>query len=204
MRDRYGQVKKRKMENPFKIFEDWYSEQLETSKAKIPSACCFTTIGEDGYPNSRFVSLKDVKNESFIITGSLNSRKGNDVKMNPKVSITFWWNETEKQIRVQGKAEKIKETEAVKYFSKRNKASKIVSTIFEQGKDIKSFKELSTRFENGKLKYENIILDKPKEWSGFYIKPLRIEFLQFMKTRLHKRILFNRRNNEWEKMYLQP
>lgn len=192
------------MENPFELFDDWYKEQLNSSCAKIPSACCFTTIGEDGFPNSRFVSLKEVRNESFVITGPLNSRKGKDVKENPKVSIAFWWNETERQVRIQGKAERMEDAESVNYFSNRNKASKIVSTIFEQGKPIESLEELTTRFENGKLKYENSPIKKPKEWSGFYIKPVRIEFMQFMKTRLHKRILFRRSTMEWEKVYLQP
>lgn len=198
--------KRRQMENPFKIFESWYSEQLKLSKGIIPSACCFSTVGDDGYPNSRYVSLKELKNESFVITGSLNSRKGNDVKNIPKVSLTFWWTETSKQIRVQGLAEKISEAESEKYFSKRNKASKIVSTVFKQGKSIESLKELSTRFEMGKSKYEDVAINKPEGWSGFYIKPIRIEFMEFMKTRLHKRILYHRIETEceWKKTYLQP
>jgi len=192
------------VENPFKIFEDWYSNQLEISKAKIPYACCFTTIGEDGYPNSRFVSLKEIRNETFIITGPLNSRKGFDINNTPKISITFWWSETEKQIRIQGIAKKISELESIEYFSKRNKESQIVSTIFEQGKEIDSFDELTTRFKEGKLKYENTEITKPEQWSGFYIEPHRIEFMEFMKTRLHKRIHFNKVQEPWEKTYLQP
>lgn len=192
------------MENPIKIFNDWYKMELEQSKVRIPSACCFSTIGEDGYPNSRFVSLKEVKDENFIITGPLNSRKGNDIKKTSKVSITFWWTETEKQIRIQGDAKKLSESDAEKYFSKRNQDSKIVSTVFDQGKEIENFKALEDHFEKGKVKFESIKIQKPILWSGFYIIPRRIEFMEFMKSRLHRRILFSRLKGKWEKTYLQP
>ena len=192
------------MENPFELFNESYKKELEYSKLRIPSACCFSTIGEDGYPNSRFVSLKEVKNESFIITGPLNSRKGNDIKNNPKVSITFWWTETKKQVRIQGDAIKLSEIDSKNYFSKRNHESKIVSTIFEQGKQIDTFNELTVRFNEGKVKFKNIDIEKPLQWSGFQIKPKRIEFMDFMETRLHKRTLFIKKEEKWDKFYIQP
>jgi len=192
------------MENPIEIFNDWYKMELEQSKVRIPSACCFSTIGQDGYPNSRFVSLKEVKGENFIITGPLNSRKGYDIKNTPKVSITFWWTETEKQVRIQGDAKRLLEPDSEKYFSKRNKNAKIVSSVFEQGKEIDTFTELRERFEAGKRKFENEIIQKPVLWSGFYIKPKRIEFMEFMQTRLHKRVLFTKQKDKWERTYLQP
>lgn len=193
------------MENPIEKFSSYYAQQLAFSKAQIPSACCFTTVGIDGYPNSRFVSLKGIKDGSFIVTGPLNSRKGTDVNNSPKVSITFWWPETEKQIRIQGLASKIQESVATEYFSKRNKASKVVSIISEQGAKIASYDELLTRFEDAKAVYENSVkINKPKEWLGFYIKPERIEFMEFMKTRLHKRVLYTLNEGAWERSFLQP
>lgn len=192
------------MENPFKIFEKWYSEQMQLSKANLPAACCFTTIGNDGYPNSRYVSLKEIKEESFVITGPSNSRKGYDIKQYPKVAISFWWRETQRQIRIQGVAAKINETEAKKYFDQRNRASKIVSTVFDQGMPISSLEQLTERYERGRLKYDHSTINKPNKWSGWYIRPARIEFMEFEKTRLHKRTLFEQRADGWERTYLQP
>ncbi len=192
------------MENPFKKFEDWYSTHRKVTKASLSGACCFTTIGKDGYPNSRFVSLKEIKSEAFVITGSLQSRKGLDVIHTPKVSLTFWWSETKKQVRVQGIAKELSEVESLEYFSNRSRESKVVSTVFEQGKEIKSFDELTTRFEEGLQKYESQELVKPQRWSGFYVKPIRMEFMEFKKTRLHKRIHFHKVQEGWEKTYLQP
>jgi len=192
------------MENPIDIFTDWYQEELDRSKLRIPSACCLTTIGTDGYPNSRFVSLKDVQDGIFILTGSLNSRKGTEMKHNPKASLTFWWTESEKQIRIQGDVSIVSELDSKKYFSERHEHSKIVSTIFEQGKEIIDFSELRKRFENGKEQYTNKEISKPKEWAGFGITPKRIEFLEFLENRLHRRTLYTSKNKNWQKVYLQP
>ncbi|WP_299211085.1 pyridoxamine 5'-phosphate oxidase family protein [uncultured Aquimarina sp.] len=76
--------------NPFQLFNTWYSEELEKSTASIPSACCLSSNGLDGYPNTRFVSLKEVKDHAFIITGPLKSRKGLEMEKSSKVSLTFW------------------------------------------------------------------------------------------------------------------
>jgi len=192
------------VKNPFEIFNQWYQKELSCSKLRIPSACCLSTIGEDGYPNSRFVSLKETKNDTFIITGPIHSRKGKEINNTPKVSITFWWTETERQVRVQGNAILISESEAEKYFLKRSQDSKIVSTVFEQGQEIKSISALKSRFNEAKIKFENQYIQKPIQWAGLSIDPIRIEFMEFKKTRLHERILFIKQEGIWEKIYLQP
>ncbi|NAS32634.1 pyridoxamine 5'-phosphate oxidase [Flavobacteriaceae bacterium R38] len=190
--------------NPVIQFEKWFDEELEKSNLKIPSACCFSTIGKDGYPNSRFVSLKEVKNGKFIVTGPLNSRKGEEVHKTPKVALTFWWTATERQVRIQGDACLISREEAIAYFEERNKDSRIVSVAFEQGKEIKSVEELNELF----LKQKTIVGDKsvacPKHWGGFSIQPKRIEFMEFEESRLHKRTLFEYDTNKWTKQFLQP
>jgi len=192
------------MKNPLEIFSQWYQKELTHSKVSIPSACCLSTIGEDGYPNSRFISLKEIKDETFIITGSINSRKGKEINNTPKVSLTFWWAETERQVRIQGNAIIISEPEAEEYFLKRSQDSKVVSTVFKQGEEIKSIHELKTRFNKAKVKLENEYIQKPVQWAGLGINPIRIEFMEFKKTRLHERILFIKQDRIWRKVYLQP
>src|SRR5438309_3912875 len=100
--------------DPLQKFGEWYSEELRQSNARIPSACCLSTIGLDGYPNARIVSLKEVKNEKFIFTGSLTTRKGLEIANKNKIALTFWWSATEKQIRIQGDTLKIPDTAAEK------------------------------------------------------------------------------------------
>jgi pyridoxamine 5'-phosphate oxidase len=168
--------------NPLLLFEKWFNEEKKVSDLKLPAACCLSTIGLDGYPNSRFVSLKEVSNESFIITGPLNSKKGVEVENSPKASLSFWWTSTERQIRIQGDVSKISRSNAKLYFEQRNRDSQIVSTVFEQGKQIQSIALLQKEFEEQKEELENKEIHCPENWGGIYIKPVRIEFMELKKV----------------------
>ena len=190
--------------NPLLLFEKWFSEEKNLNTLKLPSACCLSTIGLDGYPNARFVSLKEIVNESFVITGPLNSRKGNEIENSPTAALTFWWTSTERQIRVQGDVLKIAKPDAQIYFEQRNRDAKIVSTVFEQGKKIQSIAHLQNDFEKQKEELENQEIKCPTNWGGIYIKPIRIEFMEFKKSRLHERKLYQQIDNKWEMIILQP
>ncbi|MDY8135390.1 pyridoxal 5'-phosphate synthase [Aquimarina sp. 2201CG5-10] len=190
--------------NPIEKFNQWYSEEVKKSSVRIPSACCLTSIGMDGYPNSRFVSLKETLENKFVITGPLNSKKGVELLSNPKTSLTFWWTETERQIRIQGDSVQIETELADRYFSERNKESQIVSQISKQGAQTENLNELITLFDKLKTEYESIEINRPNDWSGFYIIPKRIEFMEFKKSRFHFRELFTNENGNWNRVVLQP
>jgi len=190
--------------SPLLLFEKWFSEEKELSNLKLPAACCLSTIGLDGYPNSRFVSLKEIANESFVITGPLNSRKGSEIENSPKAALSFWWTFTERQIRIQGDVSKVSELNAQTYFEQRNRDSKIVSTVFEQGKSIQSIASMQKHFKQQKEELESKEIKLPENWGGIYIKPIRIEFMEFKKSRLHERTLYEQVNNHWKMMILQP
>ena len=188
--------------DPISLFHQWYKEELKQSTKKLPSAVCLSTVGTDNFPNARFVSLKEIINKAFIITGPLNSRKGIEIKANNKVALTFWWTATEKQIRVQGIATKISETLADNYFQQRHTNSKAVSSICEQGKAVKNLEELEQKVLNKVAVHEPI--ERPKDWSGYSIRPVRIEFMQFRDSRFHDRQLFEFKNGEWTHTQIQP
>lgn len=190
--------------NPIEKFKKWYDEEAKRTSVRIPSACCLSSIGEDGYPNSRFVSLKEIVENKFVITGSLNSRKGKELLANSKASLIFWWTETERQIRIQGDAIQIENQLADHYFKGRSKESQIVSQISAQGKEIENLSELITVFEKEKHQNKNTELKRPNDWSGFYIVPKRIEFMEFKENRFHFRELFTCNNGNWNKTILQP
>lgn len=192
----------RKIEHPILLFKKWYEEELDLTNVRIPSAVCLSTIGIDDFPNARFVSFKEIINDSFIITGPLNSRKGIEIENSNNVSLTFWWTETERQIRVQGIATKIEDELAQKYFQERNINSKAVSLICEQGKEINDIKILESKILD-KIA-QNEWIGRPKNWSGFSIKPLRIEFMEFKKTRFHDRKLYELENDKWNMKQIQP
>jgi pyridoxamine 5'-phosphate oxidase len=190
--------------NPIQIFKESYREEQTLSKVRIPSACCLSTNGLDGFPNARFVSLKDILNDHFIITGTQTSRKGIEINNTEKVALTFWWTETEKQVRIQGNAIKITEQLADDYFSARNKDSQIVSIVSNQGEELHNVEELINAYEEIELKNKNKQLPRPNNWGGYRIEPVRIEFLEFKETRFHERKLFENQNGNWKLTQLKP
>ncbi|MBA2500349.1 MAG: pyridoxamine 5'-phosphate oxidase [Chitinophagaceae bacterium] len=190
--------------NPIEQFSEWFKEELKTTKVRIPNACCLSTIGIDGFPNARFVSLKDIVNNNFIITGPITSKKGIEISTINKVALTFWWTETERQVRIQGSATKIEEELADKYFAERNRDSQIVSIVSKQGQEMVSIETLIKKYENVALRFANEPLTRPENWGGYMIDPTRIEFLEFKPTRFHTRRLFEMINGQWMMKQIQP
>ncbi len=190
--------------NPISKFENWYKEELSRSKVEIPSACCLSTIGLDGFPNARFVSFKSLINNTFVFTGSVKSRKGLELKENPKAALTFWWTETARQVRIQGTYSSLEKHLADHYFSLRNKDSQLISLVFEQGKPFSSKSALHEIFNSKKKQYSHEEIPIPADWGGFKIDPSRIEFLEFERSRLHLRELYSKKGDLWTSEILQP
>lgn len=190
--------------NPIEIFKQLFSEELKLSKVRIQSACCLSTNGLDSFPNARFVSFKDIIDDCFIITGTQSSRKGIEINHSEKVALTFWWTETEKQVRIQGIATKMDNELADNYFSARNKDSQIVSIVSKQGEELENIVELKTAYEKLELKSKNEQLVRPNNWGGYLIEPIRIEFLEFKETRFHDRKLYEKQNGNWKLTQLKP
>lgn len=189
---------------PIEHFNKWFKEELNLTQVSIPTACCLSTIGIDDFPNARFVSLKDVVENNFIVTGPITSRKGIEINNNNKVALTFWWTATERQIRIQGNATKITKQLADKYFTERNRDSQIVSIVSEQGQEIDSIETLTKKYENIEVGFLNKPLTRPGNWGGYSIEPIRIEFLEFNPTRFHNRKLYELTNGQWTIKQLQP
>lgn len=190
--------------NPFIKFQYWYLEELDQTDSNIPSACCLSTLGTDGYPNARFVSLKEVRDEQFIVTGPMNSRKGREIEKIPRAALTFWWPVTQKQVRIQGDVLKLDPAEADRYFQERPADAQIVSLASEQGRHMADPEALETRFSHLQKLYENKAIPRPYDWGGFAIIPVRMEFLLFSESRFHERVLYSRNGKKWEKQGLQP
>ena len=188
--------------NPISLFKAWYQEELDQSSLSIPSAVCLSTQGLDGYPNARFVSFKEIIDGSFVITGPLNSRKGLEIQQHHQVALTFWWTTTERQVRIQGVAQKLSPELADSYFEKRSRASQVVSNISQQGSEINDIALLQSTVKT-QLKI-NEHIKQPESWGGFAIQPIRMEFMQFKPSRFHERWLFERHKEQWLINQLQP
>ena len=176
--------------NPIIIFNQWFDEELNLTKVRIPSACCLSTIGIDKYP-TRFVSLKGIVENKFVVTGTLTSRKGLEIDETNKVALTFWWTETERQVRIQGNAIQISNELSDKYFAERNRDSQIVSVVSNQGQQLNDIDTLNKKYQETETKFSNQLLPRPENWGGYLIEPISMEFLEFKPTRFHDRNYIN-------------
>ena len=123
---------------------------------------------------------------------------------NPSVALTFWWTATRRQVRLQGDASPIPESLADSYFAGRRKEAKIVSSLSKQGAEIDDIKALEHQFQKAIKTTASGLVQRPGDWGGFFIKPVRIEFMSFRESRFHERKLFEREEDRWEVKVLQP
>ena len=192
------------MQDPFSLFQLWYDEERRTSTNQLPAACCLSTVGLDGCPNARFVSLKAIEEGAFIVTGSWNSRKGIELKNHPQAALTFWWDQSLRQVRIQGEVTPISNESAKLYFSQRSSSAKYISSHFNQGQEIGSLADIKKIYSNFNSEQCKKSIDRPKDWGGFSIQPLRVEFMTFKMDRLHERRLFEMKNKQWVMHFLEP
>ncbi|MET1258920.1 pyridoxal 5'-phosphate synthase [Flagellimonas sp. DF-77] len=188
--------------HPMTLFKQWFEAEKRQSKVDIPTAVCMSTMGTDGFPNARFVSLKEIIDDKLIVTGPLTSRKGIEIKSIPKVALTFWWTATKRQVRIQGLAEKITDSEADRYFEERNTLAKAVASISRQGQVASDLFDLQQQTIVQSDSQKSI--QRPDHWGGYAIRPVRVELMQFKESRFHQRHHYEFRDGQWHKQVLQP
>lgn len=192
------------MDCPFRKFNIIWQHALVDSPLKQKSAVCVSTIDANGFPQSRYVDLKSADENGFIFCTYLDSNKGHDIKQNPKVSLTIWWDHIGMQIRVVGEAQQISELMASEFWNTRSRDAQLTTTSFNQSQLLSSESELGAKFELIKQQMQNQEVPKPDNWGGYAIKPLSIEFLTFKESRLHFRELYKNTSGQWQKSLLQP
>ncbi len=206
LRQNYTQAvlnKKSINKDPFKQFDTWFQEALDT-KICEPNAMILGTSNNQNSSSLRTVLLKDIANDTFIFYTNYASRKGRDLSGNNAVSLLFPWYELERQVIIMGKAEKVSKENAEKYFHSRPKNSQIGAWVSNQSSVIQNRLTLEKKYDELEKKYNNTIIPLPDLWGGYRVYPSSIEFWQGRPNRLHDRILFERDNNNWKISRLSP
>lgn len=192
------------LKNPLTLLSSWRKE--EATLSGMQPLACLSTVGLDGFPNARIVTVKDIIDDTVIITGPLNSRKGAEINNNNKVALTFCCHETNRQIRIQGIAEQISKLLADEYFKERSASAKAVSIVCHQGQTLtdESIVKQQIAQELAKKMTNSTSLTRPNTWGGYSIQIKRIEFMQYQDTSFHKRDLYEQVDGHWDHQKLQP
>lgn len=203
-------------ENPIPIFIQRWQTALQDSPLQQKNAVCVSTINEDGFPDGRFVDLKQVDDAGFIFCTDLDSQKGHDIRNNDKVAITAWWDHVGYQIRITGRASQIDEELATIFWQTRSRSAQLTTSCFTQGLPIADAEAVTQKFTDFADKNSEKTIAKPLNWGGYRVTPQIIEFLTFKESRLHLREKFTRtknltgqitltgQDNDWQKQILQP
>lgn len=190
--------------NPFKQFEIWFKDAID-EKLPEPNAFSLATVGKDLMPSLRTVLLKIFDEKGFVFFTNYESKKAQQIEENPQVAALFTWLTLERQIKIEGKIEKISKMESLKYFLSRPKGSQLGAWVSTQSQVISSRALLEQKFEEAKQKFLNKEIPIPSFWGGYIIKPIRIEFWQGGDDRLHDRFLYELQNDgSWTISRLAP
>lgn len=182
--------------NPLKLFATWINEAI-VSNVNEATAMSVITIGEDGFPQSRIVLLKGYSEKGITFFTDYLSEKGKAINKNPMVGIHFFWSELERQIRISGKAERTSELISDNYFRSRPITSQIAAIISNQSEVIPNREFLENRFFDLQDELHGNTPKRPASWGGYIVKPVKVEFWQGRKSRLHDRILYEKKEDKW-------
>jgi pyridoxamine 5'-phosphate oxidase len=169
-----------------------------------PTAMTLATVGSDGQPSARLVLLKAVDEHGFVFYTNLRSRKGRDLSANPRAALTFHWQPLEVQVRIEGRADRVEDTEADEYFATRPRGSQIGAWASDQSEELARASDLDTRFSEMERRFAGRDVPRPAHWSGYRLRPERIEFWRNRPSRLHERRLFQKDGSGWRETLLYP
>ena len=193
------------LDNPFKLFEEWFNTAKKT-EINDPNALALGTSDKEGNSSVRMVLLKGFNAKGFVFYTNLNSKKSEDIKVNPKASMCFHWKSLLRQVRVVGKINSVSSKDADEYYNSRAYGSRIGAWASKQSTILNQRDELTQSINTFKKKFpdENNV-PRPNYWSGWNLSPTEIEFWLDGENRIHQRLKYIRLDEDnWKKVLLSP
>jgi pyridoxamine 5'-phosphate oxidase len=189
--------------DPVAQFAQWY-ERAQTEVKPLPDAVALATATRAGYPSLRMVLLKGFDAHGFVFYTNYRSRKGQELARNPRATLLFYWGEIERQVRIDGRVEKLMAREPDEYFATRPRGSQLTAWASPQSAVVAGRNALTRRFAAFAKKYPDAV-PRPPHWGGYRLVADALEFWQGGEDRLHDRIRYRRAGSgRWRIERLAP
>lgn len=192
------------MTDPINQFQVWLTDATRAG-APDPTAMSVATVNAQGRPTVRMLLLKGVDARGFVFYTNLESDKAHDLKANPFAALCFHWPTLERQVRVEGPVQAVTPEEADEYFASRPRLSQMGAWASKQSRPMEGYWELERAVAAVALRYPLGSVPRPPFWSGFRVKPERIEFWRQKPFRQHERVTYRRQDGGgWTEQWLFP
>lgn len=189
--------------DPLAQLEAWLQDARDAGLLE-PTAMALGTVGTDGQPSVRIVLFKGFVDGGLSFYTNYDGRKGRELAANPRTAATFWWDRLERQVRIEGRVEKLPETLSREYFYRRPRESQLGALTSQQSAVVASREELDRRWEDNAQRYAGQEVPFPHFWGGYRLIPHSVEFWQGRHGRLHDRLLYTHTNGHWRIERLEP
>jgi pyridoxamine 5'-phosphate oxidase len=190
--------------DPIQQFSRWLLEARQESGLEFPDAVALATAGADGRPSVRMVLFKGLNKNDFTFFTNLESRKARELDQNPFAALCFFWEKAGRQVRVEGRAERLSDHDADAYFRTRPHGSQLGAWASPQSRAIESRAALEERVRSTEERFRGAAIPRPPHWGGFRVIPERIEFWKNGSHRLHDRFEYTREGGAWARRRLAP
>ena len=187
-------------DDPILQFRQWFDSARD--QVKEPNAMTLATVF-DGQPQARIVLLKELDEQGFVFFTNYESDKGSALAQTPRAALCFWWEPLERQVRIQGRVEKISPEASTEYFHSRPRTSQLGAWASAQSKPLADDNQLQAKFDEAESRFEEAI-PRPNHWGGYRVVPDRIEFWQGRSSRLHDRFDYRLTQGQWTRQRLSP
>lgn len=190
--------------DPISAFRAWFAEAVAANLPTV-NAMTLATIDDRGRPAARIVLLKEVDDAGFVFYTNYESRKGHDLAAHPYAALVMFWEPMHRQVRVEGKVEKVTEAESDAYFAIRPRGSQLGAIASPQSRPIASRTILEERVTALELTISDAVPPRPPHWGGYRVIPESVELWQGQPSRLHDRVRYHRAaGGEWTRERLAP
>src|SRR3954447_4791467 len=190
--------------DPVEMFRRWLDDTVDAGLHE-PNAMVVSTVSAEGRPSSRTVLLKDLDDRGFVFYTNYDSRKGHELDANPAVALLFPWHDLQRQVRVEGTAQRVPREQSEAYFASRPRESQLGAWASPQSQVVASRAALDERY--GGVLSQFAAMDDvplPPYWGGFRVVPQAVEFWQGRKGRMHDRLVYRRSGEAWTTERLAP